>query len=356
MEKPVKLITLLQKSLANDKICMYYHGRFNDTFTDKLISIADYDTAKQTKKRIAYLMTESFQNIIRHGETTINNDKEGVFGIRGIEPFLHIFSSNMVNSKNKPDLEEKLYAINHLNKDELRAYYLEILEEGEFNEKGGGGLGLIEMAKKSERPLQVEFKKLAEDIFAFNMQIDLKVDEIKENEAPSPISIKENLRVNDILLQHNIIFLYKGDFNDEVITPMLTILENNTTQSKNSIGYKIYHTAVELMQNVARHMSSNIEKREGIFVLLKSPNGFYISTGNYINDDGKDISQSISKINSLNKTQLDELYRSELKKSVTNGKSNAGVGLIDVRRNLMTPIDVNVNDNYLVIGIEVPLN
>jgi len=322
MEEPIKLVNLLQQKLSNDKICMYYHGHFDDIFTDKLISIADYeDVGKQAKKRIAYLMTESFQNIIRHGEKSINDDTAGVFGIRGIEPFLHIFSSNLINAKNKPDLEEKLYAVNHLDKEQLRAYYLTILEEGDYNEKGGGGLGLIEMAKRSERPLQVEFKKFAKDIFAFNMQIDFMINEAAKNHAPLPI--KENLYINDFLLQHHVIFLYKGDFNDEVLTPMLNILENNTANSKNNIGYKIYHVAVEMMQNVARHMASNDgKKQEGIFTLIKTEKGFYLSTGNYINNDGENIIQFAQKLNTINKTELDNLYKKEMKKNVEKESNN----------------------------------
>ena len=359
MEEPIKLISLLQKSFADDKICMYYHGNFDDTFTAKLVSIADYDVGKQAKKRMAFLMTESFQNIIRHGDDQQNDKMANVFGIRGIEPFLHIFSSNLINAQNKPDLEEKLMAINHLDKEQLRAYYLTILEEGDMTEKGGGGLGLIEMAKKSQRPIQAEFKKLANDIFAFNMQIDLIVDEkASQDLLDAPMAIQENLALNDFLIGNDIIFLYKGDFNDDVLTPMLNVLENNTGNRKDTVGYKIYHAAVELMQNVTRHIESKADKKEGIFSLNRTANGYYLCTGNYIADEGGKFKEYVNRLNAMNKVDLDALYRQELKKSIKNEGNNAGVGLIDLRRNLLTPIDIRIKEdkvgNYLVIGIEVP--
>jgi hypothetical protein len=251
-------------------------------------------------------------------------------------------------------------AINHLDKEELKAYYLTILEEGNLSEKGGGGLGLIEMAKKSQRPLQAEFKKLADDIFAFNMQIDLIVDEKANQELlDAPMAIQENLALNDFLIEHKIIFLYKGDFNDDVLSPMLNVLENNTGNRKDTIGYKIYHTAVELMQNVTRHIITVADKKEGIFSLNKTEKGYYLSTGNYMKDNGEKIKEFIHKLNALNKAELDAMYREELKKSVKNEGSSAGVGLIDIRRNLLTPIDVEVkqdkNGYYIIIGIEVLL-
>jgi len=173
------------------------------------------------------------------------------------------------------------------------------------------------------------------------------------------MAIQENLALNDFLIEHNIVFLYKGDFNDEVLSPMLNVLENNTGNRKDTVGYKIYHTAVELIQNVTRHIATVADKKEGIFSLNKTPKGYYLSTGNYMKDNGESFKAFVDKINNLNKEEMDALYRQELKKSIKNEGNNAGVGLIDLRRNLLTPLDVEIKQdksgNYLVIGIEVLL-
>lgn len=358
MVKDLKLIGLLRKCFSGDKICMFYRGNFDDTFTDKLISLADYDVQKKAKKRISFLMSESFQNIIRHGNDRLSGTNSNLFGIRAVAPFLDIFSSNLVTNKDKSFLEEQLKLINTLDKDQLKVYYTKVLEEGTLSKKGGAGLGLIEMAKKSNKPIQMEFRKLENDIFAFNMQIDLIVDEQASIEMlDNPMPIEENTAMYDLMVDNNMIFLYKGDFSDETISPMLNILEGNISDKNNSIGYKIYHSAVELMQNVARH-SSKVATKEGIFAINESKNSCYLSTGNYIAGNGKELAEHIKTINLLNKNELDSLYRQQLKASVKLENNNAGVGLIDLRRSFMTSIDINLVEdkigNYLTIGIEIP--
>jgi hypothetical protein len=360
MIKGLQLISSLRKCFVEDKICMFYRGNFDDTFTDKLISLVDYDVEKKAKKRISFLMSESFQNIIRHGNDELSCQNENLFGIRALMPFLEIFSSNLINKKDKIFLEEKLNVINKLDKDQLKEYYTKVLNEGTLSRKGGAGLGLIEMAKKSQKPIQVEFKKLEDDIFVFNMQIDLIVDDQASADLlDNPMAIEENASMYDLMADNNMIFFYKGEFSDETISPMLNILEGNTTNSNNSIGYKIYHAAVELMQNVVRHNNTTVLK-EGIFAINEGENGCYLCTGNYITDQGNDFEKLVNQINAMNKEELDALYRKQLKASVMHANNNAGVGLIDLRRTFMTPIQFKLVEdrigNYLTIGIEIPFS
>ncbi len=97
MLKDLKLIGLLRKCFVEDRICMFYRGNFDDTFTDKLISLADYEVEKKAKKRISFLISESFQNIIRHGIDQLSDRNGNLFGIRAVSPFLDIFSSNLIS-------------------------------------------------------------------------------------------------------------------------------------------------------------------------------------------------------------------------------------------------------------------
>lgn len=360
MSRNLQLVTLLRKCFSGDKICIFYRGNFDDIFTDKLISLAEYEVEKKAKKRISFLISESFQNIVRHGNHDLSTANDSLFGIRAVAPFSHIFSSNTITEKEKNYLEEKLNFINKLDPEELKQLYTKVLSEGGLSDKGGAGLGLIEMAKRSKKPIQTEFKKLKDDVFAFNMQIDLIVDENAEDDLlGSPMTIEENTSMFDLMTDNNMIFLYKGDFSDETISPMLNILEGNTVDTGDAIGYKIYHAAVELMQNVVRH-SANPNTKEGVFAINKTENGYFLCTGNYIMDKNTQIEQHVAKLNALTKDELNALYRKQLKDSVEYSDNSAGVGLIDLRRTFMTPLDIKLSDDkngsYLTIGIEIPFN
>ena len=120
MSNDLNLISLLRKYFADDRVCMYYHGSFDDKFTDKLITLAEYDVTKKAKRRMAFLMSESFQNIVRHTDETSGKPNNSLFGIRGIDPYLHIFSSNLVNKDEKAFLEKNLKYLNKLDKKQIK--------------------------------------------------------------------------------------------------------------------------------------------------------------------------------------------------------------------------------------------
>ena len=90
----------------------------------------------------------------------------------------------------------------------------------------------------------------------------------------------------------------------------------------------------------------------------KTHDGYYLCTGNRIDNAGEELQEYIEVLNGLGKEALDERYRQGLKRSVKLVGDFAGVGLIDLRRTLMSPLDIKVGkdsiSNYLIIGINIP--
>ncbi len=356
-----KVNTILQKLrgiFQDDRVAMYYHGNFDDRFTDKLISIADYDIAKKNKRRMAFLISESFQNIIRHGESDLDTENAGLFGVRGIDPYLHIFSSNLISSSAKDFLATNIDTLNNLNEAQLADHYREVLSKGKINEKGGAGLGLIEMAKKSHRPLQTRFVEKKGEIYTFNLQIDLIVNE-DEKVGPddNPVNIDSNNEIYDTIIDNDILFVYKGEFSEELIAPLIKLLEDNAAGESQSMGFKIYTTAIEMMQNISSHASGLRPRKDGLFIIQYTAGGYYLATGNYIDGNGQDVLKRTLNLNSLSREELDRKYRHTLKQSVVEERKNANVGLIDIRRTLMNDINSEVltltDGNYLMMGIEI---
>ncbi|MCG8575969.1 MAG: SiaB family protein kinase [Flavobacteriales bacterium] len=355
MSNIVTIIGEFRAIFDRDRICMYYHGDFDDRFTDKLISIANYDVAKKTKRRMAFLISESFQNIIRHGDNELGNKHSGLFGVRGVDPFLHIFSSNVITRESYIYLDESISNLNRLDDDELKEHYRTVLNEGKLTDKGGAGLGLIEMAKKSRRPIQTQFIDLNDELYAFNLQIDLIVDE----EAPAeqlanPMVINDNRKLYDLITGHNILFVYKGEFSQDLIGPMIKLLENNGNTENSSMGFKIYTMAIEMMQNVSSHAAASFGRQNGLFLISHTDSGYYLCTGNYIEGDGKEILAKADELNQLSKDELDMMYQETIETSETSSPS---LGLIDMRRTLMNTIDIKVEHDsigtYLIMGIEI---
>ena len=65
------------------------------------------------------------------------------------------------------DLKVKLDEINNLETKEIRNVYRQMLSNSEFSNKGGAGLGLIEMAKKTGNKLDYDFVELDNEFSYF---------------------------------------------------------------------------------------------------------------------------------------------------------------------------------------------
>ena len=57
-------------------------------------------------------------------------------------------------------LKGRLQNINELDKDGLKQLYKDIIRNTQISDKGGAGLGFVDMARKSGQPLDFEFIEL----------------------------------------------------------------------------------------------------------------------------------------------------------------------------------------------------
>jgi len=83
--------------------------------------------------------------------------KFGVLVIVREGEFYKVTTGNFVNAKRIKFLKEKIDKINSLTKDELKDMYKFILNHQKLSAKGGGGLGLVDIARKSGNKLEYEF-------------------------------------------------------------------------------------------------------------------------------------------------------------------------------------------------------
>jgi len=350
----------LRDFFVKDKVALCYNGNFDDSYTERIIYLSESDLTKKSRKRMSFLVAESFQNIVRHGNEELLAKTATVFGVRRLDPFLHVFSSNVVDPPTMASLDTQLKRLEGLDKASLKELYLTSLQDGGLNDKGGAGLGLIEMSRKSTRDLQYTFEENSDKNYSFNLQVDLFLEGQEEEQGEPSILIANNTDLHKYIKEKEIIFLLKTSFTDDLTTPLLKMLKGNTSDAMGSVGYVIYHAAVEMIQNIVRHGQDIEDQRVGLFCLMKSDQGYMLCTGNYIADDSK-VEEWINFLNTQDKDQLKALYRNGLMESSKNNTGNsAGIGMIDVRRKNLRPIQYRITDQakgrYLELYIEVAIS
>ena len=102
-------------------------------------------------------MVECLQNLYHHidefeivgSPEELAEKKSAIFSISRTPESYDIVTGNYIDQANVKDISQKIEYINSLNKDELKAYYKEVLNNGVLSKKGGGGLGLIDIAQMS---------------------------------------------------------------------------------------------------------------------------------------------------------------------------------------------------------------
>ena len=333
--------------IKEDNLCMLYSGNFSDEITNKLIELSEYninniDALSKMKKKASFLMAECFQNIVRHGEKYKEVPSDGFFLTKNWGGVYYITSGNLIEKQKIENLKTQLEKVNSLSKDELKMLYREVLENSEISEKGGAGLGLIEMARKSGQKLDYLFKNKNDNFSYFYNQIMLKSDIDALNQKVSDFPLTDSISYHKKMVEENIMLIHKGDFSQDSIFPVLKIIEENLHKEfkDSSQKKKIFHILVELLQNISRHCYKIGDKKEGIFLIGNSDTNFVINTGNLIeNKNIKKFKVLLDEINSLNQKEKRNLYLSKLRDRNLPANGGAGIGLIDIARRIISPLN-----------------
>jgi hypothetical protein len=335
----------LFSNLHNDNLSFIYQGSFNDEITERIIDISETNLLNKNEQhtisnKVSFLLAECFQNVVRHTENPalkqLSVENSGIFITRNIGNSYYITSANIINNKEKEELRIKLLEINNMTQEDLKFLYMHVLSNNAYTNKGGAGLGLIEMARKSGEKLDFDFETIDDEYSYFYFQIKLKSPgEVESKETAASVGVEVAKNFHRIMSHENIFIIHKGDFSQHTIIPILRMIEDNVYGSTDNTysRKKIFHILVEILQNISKHAFEWNKVREAIFMMGRIENRFMVYTGNYIlNSQIETLKEHLENLNSMTKQELSELYKLTLHIGTYTSKGGAGLGLIDVAR------------------------
>lgn len=345
-----------------------YQGDFSPSLTDSILSFAESslesigETVKMRKK-VYFIMVESLQNITRHQDPqTITTETSSFFIIQGVQNGYFITSGNHVANSHVPHLRSRLEMVNSLDPANLKAYSQELLEAGALSQKGGAGLGLIEMARKSGNKLHFDFVKQTEDASFFYYQIKVLSQEGR-NAGDFPDSFTFAQELHKILLDKKINIVYQGGFSHENVSGVLQMIEGSFAE-KNSdfLSKKVFSVIVELLHNIYEHADSfeiDAEAKPGMFFIGTDGNDYILTTGNLVlNSKSEALGQRIEKLNSLTGEEITGLQNKVREKKEIAGKVGTRYGMESVRTSCtgkmefcLTPI--NEHFSFFVMQVRI---
>ena len=168
----------LHQAMISQNLILVYEGEFTQEITKSVLSMVERNMDSigedsAIKRKVFNVMVECLQNIVKHSESEeIENIKEhsAIFMIGKNDNEYIITSGNPVTNDTKDKIIDKLEQINKLDKDGLKALYKDIIKTGSISEKGGAGLGFVDMARKSGEKLVYDFKEIDGDSSFFSLQ------------------------------------------------------------------------------------------------------------------------------------------------------------------------------------------
>ncbi|MCS6821269.1 MAG: SiaB family protein kinase [Microscillaceae bacterium] len=177
----MKYIYELHKTMVARNLILVYEGEFTQEITKSVLAMAErnMDAAGEdsaVKRKVFNVMVECLQNIVKHSDAMPVDDNNGkstnlaIFIIGKQEDKYIITSGNSISNDKVQMLQERLETINSLDKDGLKELYKKIIKEGSLSEKGGAGLGFVDMARKSGQKLQFDFEPINDKVSFFSLK------------------------------------------------------------------------------------------------------------------------------------------------------------------------------------------
>jgi len=349
----------LYQMMIKDHLNYAYRGIFTQKITDSLINFIQgllkvTGGSRKIKKRVFYVMIECIQNVTRHQEIS---DKaqlrtDGIFLFQSEAGMYNISMGNSIDNKHIDLLKEKLEKVNQLSKEELKEYYKKVLKNTVISKKGGAGLGLIEIVRKSGNQLGFKFKKLDDNFSFFFM--DTLINELEDANSEqmhffNGVEVTE--KVMDLMDLNHINLLYRGQFSEHKAFDMLDVIENVRLHEDQTplVKKRIFRVVVEMLENISLHgayLECLAGQKIGVLLIGREGKTNRLITGDLImNDSAKTLAKQLDYINSMNEEKLNDFFIRKLDdEDMSDFKTD--LGFVDMRRK---------SDNTLIYQI-VPVN
>ncbi len=164
----MKYIYDLHNTMLSRNLILVYEGEFTQEITKAVLAMAERNMdsmgeESSIKRKVFNVMVESLQNIVKHSEdfNPLSTKRNAAIFIIGKEDDKYIITSgNPVDDASAASLKTRLDEVNSLDKDGLKKMYKDIIKTNHLSDKGGAGLGFVDMARKSGQKLEYDFKDM----------------------------------------------------------------------------------------------------------------------------------------------------------------------------------------------------
>lgn len=176
----IKSISTFYDEMTENGFSLVYLGEFSHEITKMFTSMAESDMEKNSEERsvqrkVYHVMVETLQNMNKHSDSLAANGHvgTGLFIIGKKNDTYYVITSNKVAVEHRQNLEQAIQSVNNATPEELKEMYKKQIKEGSISKKGGAGLGLIDIARKTGEKLDYQFLQLDDKFLFFILKVEI---------------------------------------------------------------------------------------------------------------------------------------------------------------------------------------
>lgn len=176
----------LYDDLEKDRIMLSFTGALSSDLIAAILNLVERkldhcEHAPAVRKRVFNVVMECLHNLFHHNKhrAAAGSSPGHGEGGQGVVVIAHdgrgysVFTGNAMAQSEVEALKQRLDLLNGCGPDELRELYKNTLNNGTFSPSGGGGLGLIDMARRSGRKLEYGFVPLDNNNTFFSLNVNI---------------------------------------------------------------------------------------------------------------------------------------------------------------------------------------
>lgn len=168
--------------LQSKDILLSYKGAVNSELLDCLLKLTEdklhlLGSKKSLKKKVYTIVVEVLQNIYHHFDPSFFESEEMdsiAFVIATENDSFNIMAGNYVSNNKVEFLKSIIDDLNSLTADELKDRYRAALDNTSFTPKGGAGLGMLYIARKSGGRINYAVHKTDPNHSFFSLKVNVR--------------------------------------------------------------------------------------------------------------------------------------------------------------------------------------
>jgi hypothetical protein len=165
--------------LEKENIMLSFKGYLSEELLNSILAIIEekmthFNAEAKTKKRVYNVLVECLQNLYHHSMADGEKKEQSIIVmiVHHAEGY-SVITGNMISTQDVENLQTHIRQINSMDPEQLKELYRQVLNNGSYSSKGGGGLGIIDIARRSGEKLDYGFVPVDEfnSFFSLNVKI-----------------------------------------------------------------------------------------------------------------------------------------------------------------------------------------